>query len=150
MSDSDPKPPSTPAHVQPSREALRELLARGVTGSIAMLNLLRFRDIADYSAAPALAPPTPIPGAEAYRRYLAAAKPIIESGVGQVVLTGTSSAFLIGPAEERWDAVLVARYRSVEDFVAFTSNAAYLAIVGHRTAALADSRLLPISEQPLD
>ena len=33
-------------------------------------------------------------------------------------------------------------------FLAFASNRAYLAGVGHRTAALEDSRLLPLSEEP--
>ncbi len=33
-------------------------------------------------------------------------------------------------------------------FMAFASNAAYLAGMGHRTAALEDSRLLPLEEVP--
>jgi hypothetical protein len=37
---------------------------------------------------------------------------------------------------------------SVDDFFAFASNPAYLAGIGHRTAALEDSRLLPIVERP--
>lgn len=41
-----------------------------------MLNLLRFRAAADYSASPELAPETPISGAEAYCRYIAHAMPI--------------------------------------------------------------------------
>ena len=148
MSASDAASP--PPHLQPSRDAFRAFVQRGIAGPVTMLNLLRFRDVADYSASPELAPPVPISGADAYRHYLQAAKPLIEGMVGQVVLTGTSTAFLIGPTDERWDAVLIARYQSIDAFVAFTSNPAYLAIVGHRTAALADSRLLPVSESPLD
>jgi hypothetical protein len=36
--------------------------------------------------------------------------------------------------------------RSVADFMAFASDKEYLAGVGHRTAALEDSRLLPLVE----
>ncbi len=38
------------------------------------------------------------------------------------------------------------RQRSVADFMAFASDAEYLAGIGHRTAALEDSRLLPLVE----
>jgi uncharacterized protein (DUF1330 family) len=145
MSDEDAPAP----HIQPTRDAIRALATSAAAGPVTMLNLLRFRARADYASAPELAPPGPISGAEAYRRYLQAAGPIL-AGSRELVLTGTSSAFLIGPADERWDAVLVARYRSVEDFLAFTQKPEYLAIVGHRTAALADSRLLPIRERALD
>jgi hypothetical protein len=48
--------------------------------------------------------------------------------------------------DETWDVVMLIRQKSVADFFAFASNAAYLAGIGHRTAALADSRLLPLVE----
>jgi hypothetical protein len=38
------------------------------------------------------------------------------------------------------------RQKSVEEFMAFASNEDYLAGIGHRLAALEDSRLLPIEE----
>ena len=56
---------------------------------------------------------------------------------------GAGGTYLIGPPEERWDLVMLVRQNSISDFMAFTSNPAYLAGLGHRTAALADSRLLP-------
>ena len=39
--------------------------------------------------------------------------------------------------------------RSVQDFMAFASNPAYLSGIGHRQAALEDSRLLPLIEGPV-
>jgi hypothetical protein len=57
---------------------------------------------------------------------------------------GRGGPFLIGPSDERWDAALLVRQRSVADFMAFASDNEYLAGVGHRTAALEDSRLLPL------
>jgi hypothetical protein len=44
---------------------------------------------------------------------------------------------------------MLVRQRSVETFLAFATDAAYLAGLGHRTAALEDSRLLPLVEMPV-
>lgn len=46
-----------------------KLFSRNLMGEIVMLNMLRFREVANYSASPALAPERPIAGEEAYRRY---------------------------------------------------------------------------------
>jgi hypothetical protein len=43
---------------------------------------------------------------------------------------------------------MLVRQSSVASFLAFASHDAYLAGLGHRTAALEDSRLLPLSELP--
>jgi len=59
---------------------------------------------------------------------------------------GQGGSFLIGPPNERWDAVLLIRQSSVEKFLAFESNIDYMKGIGHRTAALEDSRLLPIAQ----
>jgi hypothetical protein len=45
--------------------------------------------------------------------------------------------------------VLLIRQSSLEAFFAFASDPEYLAGVGHRTAALEDSRLLPLVERQL-
>ena len=57
---------------------------------------------------------------------------------------GRGGAFLIGPSDERWDAAMLIRQSSMASFLAFASNQEYLAGIGHRTAALEDSRLLPL------
>jgi hypothetical protein len=62
---------------------------------------------------------------------------------------GVGGPFLIGPEDERWDMAMLVRQSSVTSFLAFASNDAYLAGLGHRTAALDDSRLLPLRELPL-
>jgi hypothetical protein len=41
---------------------------------------------------------------------------------------------------------MLVRQSSVNDFVDFASNEEYLKGIGHRTAALEDSRLLPLVE----
>jgi hypothetical protein len=132
------------SYLEPSMDAGREFLNRGIEGEIFMLNLLRFREIADYSAAPELAPVTPISGAQAYDRYIEHTLPfLIESG-GSLEFIGDGGRCLVGPAEEHWDIAMLVRHRSVATFMAFAANEAYMTGVAHRTAALSDSRLLPL------
>lgn len=114
-----------------------------------MLNLLRFREIADYSNAPLLAPEMPISGAEAFNRYVRHTLPFLKESGGDLMFLGSGGAILIGPEDERWDRVMMVRQSSVQSFLSFANNESYLAGLGHRTAALEDSRLLPISELPV-
>jgi hypothetical protein len=129
-----------------TEEAGRAFFMRRISGSVLMLNLLRFRAEADYSATPHLAPPQPIAGATAYQRYIEHTLPFLRRSGGDVVFLGRGGHFLIGPPNERWDAALLVRQSSVSDFMAFASDREYLAGIGHRTAALEDSRLLPLVE----
>ena len=122
----------------------RAFMQRGIAGEVVMLNLLRFRATADYSACPELTPPAPISGAEAFRKYIDHTLPFLTQSGGVLVFLGDGGNFLIGPQDERWDMAMLVRQRSTGSFVAFASNAAYLAGLGHRTAALEDSRLLPL------
>jgi hypothetical protein len=122
----------------------RAFMQRGIAGDVVMLNLLRFRETADYSASPELAPTAPITGAQAFRKYIDHTLPFLTQSGGALVFLGDGGHFLIGPPDERWDLVMLVRQRSADAFAAFASNAAYLAGLGHRRAALEDSRLLPL------
>lgn len=119
---------------------------RGFAGKVVMLNLLRFRAVADYSTAPELAPDEPISGEAAYRLYMSHTMPHLESSGGRLLFYGRGGPFLIGPHDERWDAAMLVEQSSAAAFLAFAANADYLAGIGHRTAALEDSRLLPLDE----
>lgn len=133
-------------YLEPTQESGRAFFIRGITGPVVMLNLLRFREVADYSVAPNLAPESPISGAEAYRRYIEHTLPHLERSGGSLLFLGKGGNFLIGPTDERWDAALLVRQSSVEAFMAFASDAEYLAGIGHRLAAIEDSRILPLVE----
>ena len=56
------------AHVEPTQEAGRLLRQSVSAGPTVMLNLLRFRKVADYSSYLELAPIMPIRGSEAFDR----------------------------------------------------------------------------------
>ncbi|MEX1037279.1 MAG: DUF1330 domain-containing protein [Acidimicrobiia bacterium] len=134
-------------HIEPSQEAGTAFFANPPKGPIVMLNLLCFRDIADYSAHPDLAPPSPVTGKQAYGLYSMHTLPILQAAGGEVLFHGNSHPFFIGPVGEEWHSVLLVRHRSAEAFRSFATDPEYLKGVGHRTAALADSRLLPISQR---
>jgi hypothetical protein len=136
-------------YLAPSQSAGRIFVQRGIQGPLLMLNLLRFRGIADYSASPALAPPAPISGAEAFDRYIRHALPFLRESGGDIAFLGAGGPLLIGPEDQRWDMAMLIRQSSIESFLAFASHDAYQAILGHRTAALEDARLLPLTELTL-
>lgn len=134
----------TTTYLEPTQESGRAFFLRGITGRVVMLNLLRYRDTADYSTTPELAPSSPISGEAAYRRYMEHTLPHLEASGGRILFFGRGGPFLVGPPHERWDAVMLVEQSSAAAFLAFASNPAYLAGIGHRTAALEDSRLLPL------
>lgn len=136
----------TKRYLDVTQEAGATFFSRDIEGPVVMLNLLRFRDTADYSDHPELAPPAPITGEAAFRCYIDHTRPHLERSGGEILFLGDGGPFLIGPPEERWDLVLLIRQNSLQDFLAFSSNEDYLAGLGHRTAALEDSRLLPVVE----
>jgi hypothetical protein len=139
MSDAD----ST--YLEPTQEAGRSFMMRGLRGEVVMLNLLRFRETADYSATPELEPAESISGAAAYAKYIEHTLPHLKESGGELEFMGDGGDYLIGPAHERWDVAMLVRHRSVETFMSFASNEAYLGGMGHRLAAISDSRLLPLS-----
>jgi hypothetical protein len=133
-------------YLSPTQEAGREFMMRKISGTVVKLNLLRFRGLADYSETPELAPNEPISGEMAYQLYIKHTLPYLTKSGGEILFMGKGGSFLIGPANECWDAVLLIRQSSVSSFLAFESNNDYMKGIGHRTAALEDSRLLPLAE----
>ena len=131
-------------HLEPTRESGRALVMRRIPGEVVMLNLLRYREIADYSTCPELALGAPISGAAAFQRYIEHTLPFLRESGGDLLFLGTGGHFLIGPQAEHWDLAMLVRQNSVDSFLAFASNTGYLAGLGHRIAALEDSRLLPL------
>ncbi|MBI1650565.1 DUF1330 domain-containing protein [Hyphomicrobium sulfonivorans] len=136
------------SYLEPTQEAGRQFMQRNFAGPVVMLNLLRLRVVADYSSYPELAPVMPISGAQAYERYIEHTLPFLRASGGEILFLGEAGHFLIGPADERWDLAMLVRQASAGAFVSFASDTGYLAGLGHRSAAVEDSRLLPLSELP--
>jgi uncharacterized protein (DUF1330 family) len=129
------------AHIDPTRDAFDAFKALPRDKPIEMLNLVAFRDKAAYpDDHPAAA--EGISGREAYRRYGAESGPIFARLGGRIVWRGRMDAMLIGPGEEGWDAVFVARYPDAGAFLAMVTDPEYRKAVVHRQAAVRTSRLI--------
>jgi uncharacterized protein (DUF1330 family) len=133
-------------YLEPTQESGRAFFMRAIGGKVVMLNLLRYRAVADYSLTPHLAPGTAISGEAAYRFYMEHTMPHLEKSGGKLLFFGRGGPFLVGPEGERWDAAMLVQQSSSAAFMEFASNVEYLAGIGHRTAALEDSRPLPLEE----
>ena len=112
---------------------------------LVMLNLLRFRDQAQYSDAsePARS------GRQAYGEYSKTALAKVQGVGGQLVWMGRTQASVIAPEGEQWDEVLLVRYPSAAAFARMLADPEYRAATRHRSAALEDARLIANVEQPL-
>jgi len=130
------------ASIDPRPGQMKAALASVPSGvPIIMLNLLRFRDKALYADGA-----SELTGRQAYEIYLNNAGKHVEACGGSVLLRANAYAGIIAPEDEQWDEVLLVRYPSIEKFVAMVMNPDYQAFTPHRTAALADARLIATVE----
>ena len=113
---------------------------------IHMLNLVRFRDRAAYEDG------TIATGREAYAAYSRETAPILKALGGRIVWSGKPQLMLIGPAAdegEAWDIAFIAEYPTAQAFIDMIRNPDYQKAALHRTAAVADSRLIRMAPNPV-
>lgn len=128
------------AWIEPSPEQLQKFVAEASDETpIVMINLLKYRDHADY---PPGSGAEPCSGREAYQRYGARVTPMIADAGGKILWLGNVQRTVIGPEGETWDDALLVQYASRKAFLAMVSRPDYRKAAMHRTAALADSRLI--------
>ncbi|MEC9311874.1 MAG: DUF1330 domain-containing protein [Pseudomonadota bacterium] len=108
---------------------------------IEMLNLVKFRDAAAYPEDHALAG-SGLTGAEAYKNYGRETAPIIARLGAGIVWRGNWQATLIGPGDEVWDEMFIARYPTAHAFLEMVTDPDYRKAVVHRQAAVETSRLI--------
>ena len=131
------------ASIEPSPEQLQALVAAAADETpIVMINLLRYRDRASY---PAGTDAAACSGREAYQRYGTLVTPMVIEAGGRILWFGNVAQIVIGPDAERWDDAVLVQYPSRTAFITMVSRPDYLQASVHRTAALADSRLIATS-----
>ncbi|GAA6158559.1 DUF1330 domain-containing protein [Ruegeria sp. HU-ET01832] len=108
---------------------------------IEMLNLVKFRVKAAYPDDHDLAD-AGLTGAQAYRNYGAETTPIIARIGAHILWSGAFQTTLIGPQDEVWDAVFIARYPTAHAFMEMVTDPDYQKAVVHRQAAVDTSRLI--------
>ena len=128
-------------HVDPSREGWQAFKDLPRDRPIHMLNLIKFRDLAEY---PADHPNhgKGLTGREAYAIYREGFQRLVADDGAAMVWEASLECVVTGPADE-WDEAFVMGYPDAGAFMAMVKNAEYVRdVVPHRTAAVADSRLI--------
>ena len=128
-------------HIDPTRDNWAVFKALPRDTPIRMLNLIKFRteaayprDHPDYGRG--------LTGAQAYAVYRAGFQTLAAASGAAMVWEGPLECVVTGPAGE-WDEAFVMGYPDAADFLAMVTNPDYIAqVVPHRTAAVADSRLI--------
>lgn len=128
--------------VLPKGEQLQALLGLGGDRPIVMVNLLKFRDKAQYDE-----PGEPeMTGREAYNRYGAVMSGIVAAKGGRMRFSSRVDALVIGEVDELWDVVAIMEYPSRAAFVEIATSPEVVEIGRHRKAGLAGQLLIQCSE----
>ena len=134
-------------HIDPERAQFDTFKALPRDTPIHMLNLVRFKDRATYPDDHPLAGKA-LTGAEAYANYGKDSSAVFSRVGGSVVWSGMMEAMVIGPAEEHWDAMFIARYPNSGAFLEMVTDPVYRQAVVHRQAAVETSRLIRCASNP--
>ncbi len=124
--------------LQPTGDQIRAFGDRVTGDPIYMLNLLKFREKAEYQDGR----PADMTGAEAYGLYSKGMAKIIPALGGSFIFSGTVRGMLIGEVDEVWDAVAILNYPSTDAMLGMMQAPEYLAIHPHREAGLAGQLLI--------
>ena len=128
-------------YVDPSRENWQAFKDLPRDRPIHMLNLIKFRDLAEY---PEGHPNQGkgLTGREAYEIYKEGFQRVVANDGAAMVWEAPIECVVTGLADE-WDEAFVMGYPNSALFMAMVKNEEYVRdIVPHRTAAVADSRLI--------
>lgn len=127
--------------LQPTTDQMRAFAKDEHDGPIVMINLLKFRDKAQYK------PEDPehgddISGAEAYDRYAEGLEELSrDPSIGlKPLYAGSAHGFLIGEGD--WDRVLVVHYPSRQHMLTMMRDARYQKVHRHREAGLLHQDLI--------
>lgn len=131
-------------HIDPDREAWALFKSLPRQEPIQMLNLVRLKPRAEY---PEDHPDhgKDLSGLDAYRAYGRTTAHIFQRLGGRQVWAGKPQVMVTGPQSEAWDLAFIAEYPNSGAFLAMVSDPEYRELVKHRTAGVADSRLLRLS-----
>lgn len=130
----------------PSKEQFKSLYGLDSNQPVCILNLLKFREVAEYPGADPIQPDTTVSGRQAYAIYSEAARLPFERAGGKQLWIGQPLTMLVGPTDESWSLAFIAYYPSVQAFTDMVKSSEYQEAARHRTAALADGRLVVLAQ----
>ena len=119
--------------VTPTAEQIEGFLAPDAAGPIFMVNLLKFKELAQYEDGRV----TPLSGREAYALYAAEVAKVITQVGGKLIFGANVERLMLGEVEELWDQIAIAMYPSRAAMFEMIQLPEYAEISVHRTAGLA-------------
>lgn len=119
--------------VVPNAEQLAGFAEPGADGPIYMLNLLKYRDKAEYPDGRV----TDLSGREAYALYGDAVSELLTEFGGSMSFKATVERLMLGEVEELWDDVAIAMYPSRAAMLQMMQSSTMQEIGQHRAAGLA-------------
>lgn len=119
--------------VFPSGEQITSFFGGPENGPFVMLNLLKFKETAEYPDGS----DANLSGAEAYARYGRAIQACLAAVDGKQIYAGPVTGLMIGEVEDLWDMVALVEYPSLAAMQKMVSSPEYQAIEVHRKAGLA-------------
>lgn len=119
-----------------TKETWEAFKAESRPGPIHMLNLIRFREKADYPDG------RDATGRQAYDVYSRTSAPVLKRLGGSIVWRGAFELMMVGPQGENWDLCFIAEYPSAGAFTDMMRDVVYHDALAHRQAGVEDSRLI--------
>ena len=119
--------------VIPTEEQMAGFLEGDTETPIKMVNLLKFKDKADYKDGRQ----TSLSGKEAYQIYADEVQGHLEKVGGQSIFFGEVERLMLGEVEELWDWVAIAEYPSRKAMLEMVMDSEYQKSEEHRSAGLA-------------
>lgn len=113
-------------------ERLQSLMEKGPNGPIFMVNLLKFKDKAEYEDGR----PTDLSGRDAYMLYGRAVEKILPKFGGKIVFVANVTHLSLGQVEELWDEVAIAQYPDRASMVQMSMSEEWREAAVHRSAGL--------------
>ena len=119
--------------VMPNEKQMEEFLEEGNDEPIFMVNLLKFKEKADYPDKRE----TDLSGREAYAIYGAEVVKHLEKVGGKPIFGSDVIRLMLGEVEELWDQVAIAMYPNRKAMLKMISDPDYIESAQHRVAGLA-------------
>ena len=116
-----------------SRERIEEMTQPGPEGPVYMVNLLRFKDVAEYEDGRE----TDLTGYEAYQIYGRGVVELLPKYGGELVFAADVTFLALGQVEDLWDEVAIAKYPNRGALFEMTTSDEWRELAVHRTAGLA-------------
>src|SRR5437764_14362615 len=128
--------------IGPTKEQIEALLDSDLEAPVVMLNLLKFAERAGGDGEGDGAQS----GRDLYMRYGDRVRSMLEQTGARILWQGRADSVVIGGDGDDWDAVILVEYPARKAFIDMTSSPKYEEVSTDRTAGLADSSVIAVTD----